>query len=230
MTPRSEGPRAKPAVPSSSGAHDLPAEVAREIDQVAHFGRGQNVKRVVAEASRAFDAGSFDETIAMLGEAKTQAPRSVFVRELLGLAYYNLGRWREATRELAAYRRLSGERDQDPSLADAERALGRPEKAIELLEDLDPSEVGAEVYTEGLIVRAGALRDLGRASEAVEVLRKGPVRPRQVIDRHLRLWYALAEALEEAGERREARSWWDAIYAEDPGFFDVASRRLGVKR
>jgi tetratricopeptide (TPR) repeat protein len=152
------------------------------------------------------------------------------VRELLGLAYYHLGRWREAARELAAYRRLSGERDQDPPYADAERALGRPEKAVEILSDLERDEVSEEVWVEALIVKAGALRELDRAKHAVDELRRGPLRPEPVLQHHLRLWYALAEALEDAGERAEARSWWDAIYAEDPEFFDVARRRLGLKR
>jgi tetratricopeptide (TPR) repeat protein len=211
-------------------AHDLHGEIAREIDQVAHFGRASSVKLTVAEAAEAFESGDYEVAAAKLVEAKRDAPRSVVVRELLGLSNYHLGRFREAARELAAYRRLSGERDQDPPYADAERALGRPEKAVEILSDLDPAEVSEEIFTEALIVRAGALLDLGRAAEAVEVLRSGPVKPKQVLPTHLRLWYTLADALEQADKRREARAWWDSIYAEDPDFFDVASRRLGLKR
>lgn len=188
------------------------------------------MKRAVLDASTAYEAGAYEDAARILEEAKPSAPRSVVVRELLGLAYYHLGRWREAARELAAYGRLSGERDQDPPYADAERALGRPQKALDILEGLGADEVTEEVYVEALVVRASALRELGRAREAVEELRAGPVRPPRVLGHHLRLWYALAEALEEAGERPEARAWWDAIYAEDPDFFDVARRRLGVKR
>lgn len=208
----------------------LPRDIAREIDARAHFGKAPGVKRAVLEASTAFEAGDFEACALALEAVKQQAPRSVVVRELLGLAYYHLGRWREAARELAAYRRLSGERDQDPAYADAERALGRPAKAVEILSELAPDEVSEEVYVEGLVVLGGALRELGRALEAVEALRAGPVRPERVLPHHLRLWYALAEALEDAGERSEARAWWDAIYAEDPEFFDVARRRLGLKR
>ena len=213
-----------------SPGDQLPTEVSREINQVAHFGRARTVKDSVAEAADAFDEGDYERVIDVLATAKRDAPRSVTVRELLGLAFYHLGKFRDAARELAAYRRLSGEHDQDPPFADAERALGRPDKAVEVLSELPRDEVSEEILVEALVVLAGALRDLGRAGEAVDALRTGPVRPAQVLPHHLRLWYALADALEDADNRREARSWWDAIYAEDPEFFDVSSRRLGVKR
>jgi tetratricopeptide (TPR) repeat protein len=125
---------------------------------------------------------------------------------------------------------LSGKSDQDPVYADALRAVGNVDRALQVLRDLDPAEVTEEVYVEGLVVLGGLLRDAQRAEEAVDALRRGPLQPREVLPHHLRLWYALAEALEAAGRTSEAREWWDAIYAEDPAFFDVAHRRLGAKR
>ena len=208
---------------------ELLPEIRREIDQVAHFGSAKRVKELVAAAARASDSGDFEEAIEHLTQAKTKDPRSVHVRELLGLAYYQLERWREAARELAAYRRLSGKSDRDPEYADCERALGRPEKALEILNGLQRAEVSEEVYLEATIVAAGALTDLGRADEAVRLLEAGPIRPDVVEDHHLRAWYALADALEVCGRRADARGWWDAIYAEDPEFFDVGRRRLGLK-
>ena len=207
----------------------LPRDVADEIRRFAHFGRAPGVQQDVAEAASAFDEGRLTEALRHLERAKTHAPRSPTIRALAGLVHYHRAAWREAARELATYRRLSGRRDQDPVYADAVRALGRPEKAVEILGELDPGEVPEEVYVEGLIVRAGALRDLGRTAEAVTLLQTGPLEPVVVREHHLRLWYALADALEEAGEGSEARSWWDALYAEDPEFFDVARRRLGVR-
>jgi hypothetical protein len=68
-------------------------EVAREVDQVAHFGSAPRVKKQLIEAADALDAGDYERAIGPLLEAKTKAPRSVFVRELLGLAYHHLERW-----------------------------------------------------------------------------------------------------------------------------------------
>jgi tetratricopeptide (TPR) repeat protein len=211
-------------------APELPRDVAAEIRQVAHFGRAPEVKRDLLAASEAFSADRLDEATALLESAKRHAPRSPSIRELAGLVHYHRGQWREAARELAAYRRLSGRSDHDPLYADALRALGRTDRALEVLASVDPDEVPEEVYVEALVVEAGILRDAGRPEDAASRLRGGPLHPREVRPHHLRLWYALAEALEEAGERKESRSWWDAIYAEDADFFDVARRRLGVKR
>ncbi|MEX2394132.1 MAG: hypothetical protein WD826_06605, partial [Actinomycetota bacterium] len=171
-------------------------------------------------------AGEHERAVQELLEAKTKAPRSVYVREMLGLAYYHLESWREAARELAAYRRLSDRRDRDPEYADCERALGRPEKAVEILSDIAAQDVAEDVLVEGLVVAAGALSDLGRPADAVRVLEQGPLRPRSIEPHHLRLYYALADALELSGRRADARGWRDTIYAEDPEFFDVAKRRL----
>jgi tetratricopeptide (TPR) repeat protein len=206
----------------------LPA-VSREIDQVAHFGSAPKVKQALIKAGEAFAADDHASAVDVLLEAKKKAPRSVYVRELLGLAYYRLGRWKEAARELAAYRRMSDRRDRDPEFADCERALGRPEKTLEILSDITAQDVPEHVLAEGLIVAAGALADLGRYHDAVRVLERGPLRPRSVEPHHLRLWYALADSLEAAGRRSDSRAWWDAIYSEDPEFFDVARRRLGIK-
>ncbi len=207
---------------------DLLPEIAREIRQVAHFGSATRVKDLVAAAGAAIDTESFEDALASLLEAKTKAPRSVHIRELLGLVYYQLGQFREAARELAAYRRLSDKRDRDPEFADCERALGRPEKAVEVLSDFPRAEVREEVLVEALVVQAGALNDLERHDEAVSVLESGPTRPSNIEPHHLRLWYALADALERAGRRRDSRPWWDLIFAEDPEFFDVERRRLGI--
>lgn len=215
---------------SVTGAeHELPRDVIREIKHIAHFGHAAAVQADVEAAYRAIDEDRLDDAVELLARAKHHAPRSPSIRELTGLVHYHRGAWREAARELAAYRRLSGRCNQDPVYADAMRALGRPEKAIEIVEALDAGEVSEEVYIEALVVAAGALRDLGRPDEALTLLRKGPLHPPQVRPHHLRLWYALADALEESSKRGEARAWWDAIYAEDPSFFDVDRRRLGVK-
>jgi tetratricopeptide (TPR) repeat protein len=167
---------------------DLLPEIAREISQVAHFGSAPKVKKLLVAAGESVERGDHQRAIDLLLEAKVKAPRSVYVREMLGLAYYQLGKWREAARELAAFRRMSDRRDRDPEYADCERALGRPEKAVEILADIGSQEVDEEVLIEGLVVAAGALTDLGRHADAVKTLERGPLRPQRPEQHHLRLY------------------------------------------
>lgn len=208
----------------------LPADVDIEIRQVAHHGKAPQVRAELEAAGEAYEAERYEDALAAGLRAKRMAPRSPSVRETLGLAYYRLGRYREAARELTTYRRLSERRDEDHVLADCERALGRPDKALEVLAGVRRSEVGEELIVECLLVAAGALTDLGRLEDGVTLLKQGPVRPKTVRTYHLRLWYVLADALEQAGRRAEARGWWDLVYAEDPDFFDIARRRLRRER
>lgn len=206
---------------------ELPPDVEIELDQISHRGKGPAVKELVVAARTSLSDGEFAEALEFARQAKPMAPRSATVRELMGLAQYHLGRYQEAAANLSAYRRLSDRHDQNHVIADCYRALGRPEHALETLDE-HPVTSG-EIGVESLIIAAGALSDLGRFNEAVQRLKTGPLRPRPVRDYHLRLWYALADALEKAGRRSESRQWWDFVFAEDPDFFDVASRRLSAK-
>ena len=54
------------------------------------------------------------------------------VREACGIAAYRTGRWAEALSELRAARRMTGRDDYLPIMADCERALGRPDRALAL--------------------------------------------------------------------------------------------------
>lgn len=204
----------------------LSGDVQRELRQTANHGRGDEAVDLIEAAAQALEDEDFEFARAAAGKAKEIAPRSGTVRSVLGDALYRLGAWREAQRELAAYKRLSERRDRDHVIADCERALGRPEKALAALRGIKASQVGEELAVEALLVASGALFDLGRDDDAVHILQEGPVHPRQAYDYHLRLWYALADALERTGHRAQARRWWDLVYAEDPEFFDVAQRRL----
>ena len=64
--------------------------------------------------------------------ARSRAPRVGLVREAAGLTAYHAGEWAEALGELRAARRMSGGNTHLAVMADCERALGRPERALEL--------------------------------------------------------------------------------------------------
>src|SRR5262245_22188075 len=107
---------------------------------------------------------------------------------------------------------------------DCPRALGRFERVQKLWEELRAASPAAEIVTEGRIVAAGALADQGRLDEAIRVLERAPGNPRRVQPHHLRLWYALADLPERAGDIPAARALFRKVSAQDPAFVDVAER------
>ena len=64
--------------------------------------------------------------------AKRMAGRNAAVRETLGMCAYQAGDFETALREFKAAGRISGRDDLVPLIADCERALGRPERALEI--------------------------------------------------------------------------------------------------
>src|SRR6202008_2477664 len=64
--------------------------------------------------------------------ARSRAARVALVREAAGVAAYHAGHGAEALGELRAARGMSGGQGHLPVMADCERALGRPERALEL--------------------------------------------------------------------------------------------------
>ena len=99
-------------------------------------------------------------------------------------------------------------------------------RAVEetLWEELRAASPAAEVVTEGRIVAAGALADRGLLDEAIKVLERAPANPRRILPHHLRLWYALADLQERAGDLPAARALFRKVSAQDPAFVDVAER------
>ena len=107
---------------------------------------------------------------------------------------------------------------------DVARALGRYKRVEQLWEELRAVSPGAEIVTEGRIVAAGALADQGKLDEAIKVLERAPANPKRILPHHLRLWYALADLHERAGDIPAARALFRKISAQDPAFVDVAER------
>ncbi|EWC59357.1 TPR-repeat-containing protein [Actinokineospora spheciospongiae] len=160
--------------------------------------------------------------------ARERASRVAIVREAAGLTAYHAGEWAEALSELRAVRRMSGGNTHVAVMADCERALGRPERALELAKeagtDLDP-----EVAVELRIVSAGARRDMGQLDAAVVAL-QGPdldVKVRKPWS--ARLFYAYADNLEAAGRDQDAIRWFlNAAQADDDEDTDAAERAFAL--
>ena len=92
----------------------------------------------VARLERAvqlLERGDARGAAAEAAKAKDLAPRAPAVREVLGLALYQLERFPQALSEMQAYSPDVGRADQNRIIADSLRAVGRPDRAMPLAEE-----------------------------------------------------------------------------------------------
>jgi tetratricopeptide (TPR) repeat protein len=135
--------------------------------------------------------------------AVRRAGRVDVVREAAGLAAYRTGRFAEALRELRTVRRLNGSSEHLAVMADCERGLGRPERALALASSPEAEGLEPADALELAIVVSGARIDLGEPEAAIAVLRSPAVRAASGVVA-VRVAQALAAAYEAAGRPDEA--------------------------
>lgn len=158
------------------------------------------------------------------------AGRVAAVREAAGLAAYAAGEWREAMAELRAARRLSGSPEHLAVLADCERGLGRPERALAVLDDPDVARLDPSARAELMIVVSGARRDLGQPAAAVLVLQDAARAARTEAPWAARVFYAYADALVADGRNDEAAEWFARCAGADlAGETDADDRLLELE-
>jgi len=199
-------------------------EVQSELHDAVGAARVAGVERRLAEAVKAYERDRYQDALTTLRPVARVAPMSPTVRELHGLTLYRLGKWNAAIRELEAFHALTGSFDQHPVLADCHRAAGHPRKVEQVFEELRKSSPSPEVLTEGRIVVAGARADSGDLAGAIELLERARTKARVPQLHHLRLWYALADLYERAGEVPRARALFRTVLDHDPSLFDTAER------
>jgi hypothetical protein len=157
--------------------------------------------------------------------ARARASRIAVVREAAGIAAYHAGEWAEALGELRAARRMGGGPGHLAVMADIERALGRPERALELSRGPEVREMDRAESIELAIVAAGARRDLGELDAAVVSLQIPELDPARRDPWSARLFYAYADNLLAAGRESDALQWFvHAADADEDGETDAAVR------
>jgi tetratricopeptide (TPR) repeat protein len=185
---------------------------------------GGRLQEALIRGARDLERGYEQEALRVLRPYRDPHPDSAELREMLGVAYYRLGRWSLAQKEIEAFVALTGSTEDHPVLMDCARALGRFDRVDTLWQELRAVSPAAEIVAEGRIVAAGALADQGRIDQAIKLLERAPDNPRRVQPHHLRLWYALADLHERAGDIPAARALFRKVSAQDPTFVDVAER------
>jgi hypothetical protein len=162
--------------------------------------------------------------------ARRLASRVGVVREACGLAAYHAGLWSVALSELRAARRLTGQEAAYLAvMADAERGLGRPERALDLARSDEAKRLPPAEAIEMRIVESGARRDLGQPGAAVLALQIPELKDERLRPWSARLFYAYADALAVAG-REGAGDWFARAAAADrDGETDAAERYAEIE-
>lgn len=204
-TPRS-AEDAAPELPEDVSVEQLDAEVRRELRTLPKDLAEIIGKHLVA-AGELLDTDP-DSALRHARYAKRKASRVPMAREALGLVAYHAGQWSEALTELRAVRRMTRSDTHIAVIADAERALGRPQRALELARETDKSSLSRDVDVELRIVTAGARRDLGQLEAAVVSLQGPDLDPSVREPWSARLFYAYADNLAAAGRADEALRWF----------------------
>jgi hypothetical protein len=237
--PRSSGPnRARPAQPRTDGDESrpsgppIPAEI--EAKQLAPEIRGEltTLDRSTADtvARHLVAAGELldDDPEAALAHARAARARSgriAAVREAVGIAAYQCGDWAQALAELRAARRMGSRSPLLALIADCERGVGRPERAIELARSPEAAELTGDDADELRMVVAGARSDLGQHEQALAVLSSPALDPTRTGPTAARLFYAYAETLLALGREAEALQWFlHAAAADVEGVTDAEER------
>jgi len=158
--------------------------------------------------------------------ARARAARIAVVREACGEAAYAAGEFADALSELRAAKRMNGSQEYVAVMADCERALGRPDRALALTRNPAVADMPPELKAEVTIVEAGARRDLGEIDAALRTLENAPLRSQSRADWVVRLRYAYADTLLAAGRTEDAVEWFHRTVAIDGEEITDAEERV----
>lgn len=237
--PRTSGPqraRRTPPGPDAGDAREVgpPIPPGIEAKQLAPEIRGEltTLDRSTADviARHLVAAGELldedpETALAHARAARARAGRIAAVREAVGIAAYQCGDWAQALAELRAARRMGSRSPLLALIADCERGIGRPERAIELTRSPEAAQLSGDDADELRIVAAGARSDLGQHEQALAILSAPQPDPGATGQTAARLLYAQAETLLALGRAQEAlRSFLHAARADIEGVTDAEER------
>jgi tetratricopeptide (TPR) repeat protein len=212
-----------PRIPEGVEARQLAPDVRRELTTLDKSTADYVAKHLVA-AGELLD----DDPQAALEHARaarTRAARIAAVREAVGIAAYHCGDWAQALAELRAARRMGSRSPLLALIADCERGVGRPERAIEISHTPEAEHLTGDDADELRIVVAGARCDLGQFEQALAVLNSPALDSTATGETAARLFYVYAETLLALGRSDDALQWFlHAAAADLEGVTDAEDR------
>ncbi len=237
--PRSSGPnrarRVQPRHDAETTRDDGPPIAADiEAKQLAPEIRGElttldkstadTVARHLVAAGLLLDEDP-ETALAHARAARARSGRIAAVREAVGIAAYHCGDWTQALAELRAARRMGSKSPLLALIADRERGMGRPERAIELARSPEAAQLTGDDADELRIVAAGARSDLGQHEQALAILSSPQLDRTRKGQTAARLFYVYAETLLTLGRREDALQWFiNATAADVEGLTDAEDR------
>jgi len=147
--------------------------------------------------------------------ALDKASRIAVVRETAAGAAYNAGHFAEALSEYRAAKRMTGNKEYWPVMADCERALGRPGKAIAMASDPIVAGLSIGGRVEMRIVVSGARLDQGNKEAALATLQCPELNKPATEPWAARIRYAYADILASMDKTQEAIEWFHRAAAVD---------------
>lgn len=218
-----QGSRSVPPIPPHIEAKQLAPEIRGELTTLDRA-TADTVARHLVAAGELLD----DDPQAALEHARAARDRSgriAAVREAVGIAAYRCRDWAQALSELRAARRMGSKSALLPLIADCERGLGRPERALEVARSAEAEQLSGDAADELRIVAAGARADLGQLEQALTVLSTPQLNPTRTGPTAARLFYVYAETLLALGRDGEALQWFlRAAAADVDGVTDAEDR------
>ncbi len=188
-------------------------------------GLAEIVARHLVAADREMVNGDITAARAHIEAARRRAGRVSAIREAAAIAAYKDGDFVQALSELRAVRRMSGGIMYAPMIADCERGLGRPQKALDYIRAINAPNMDLETKVELLLVSAGARADLGQIDAAVVTLQVPELTRLAPGTTRARLQYAYSDLLARAGRDSEAWEWMERAAGSDlDGATDAAER------
>ena len=202
-----------PPIPATVEAKQLAPEIRAELFTLDKS-TADTVARHLVAAGELLDSDP-EAALAHAQAARTRSGRIAAIREAVGIAAFYCGDWAQALAEFRAARRMGSKSQLLPLIADCERGVGRPEKAIELARGPEAAELTGDDADEMRIVAAGARIDLGHLDQALALLSSPSLDPSRTGSTAARLFYAYADVLLALGRSDDALQWFVHAAAAD---------------
>jgi tetratricopeptide (TPR) repeat protein len=212
-----------PPIPSGVDARQLAPEIRRELSTLDRATADAVARHLVA-AGELLDEDP-EAALSHARAARARSSRIAAIREAVGIAAYHCGDWAQALAELRAARRMGSKSSLLALIADCERGIGRPERAIELARGPEAAQLSGDDADELRMVVAGARSDLGQLEQALTILSTPQLDPSRTGSTAARLFYAYADTLLALGRDDESLQWFLRSAAADiEGVTDAEDR------